>query len=283
MASKSGSRRSQRRGREIESGTYDAYTRSGVIASENGEYHIEFCETDNEHGLENFALIYGKMVRTADQTVVAVINAQLLKRSSRGGLYAVADDESDELIQFVRFFCNDNGQLRKGLREAIEDPARVKAAGRGGLLFLDEVHVLRSCRGQDFSLELVHAMLRHLGDRWSLCGTYLVPYGFEDQYDTAQQEGDERTTTSARASAATARLGLTQVSDSYWFLERRSCHLHHWREGGGRSRGDAACSTAQARARAVGAGREAEESGRGCELHRRNDGGLTLRRSSKEP
>ena len=128
---------------EIESGMYDDYKHSGIITSASGEYNIEFCETDNEHGSKNFALIYGKMVRTADQTVVAVINAQLLKRSSRGGLYAVADDESHELIQFVRFFCNDNGQLRKGLREAIDDPARVKAAGRGGLLFLDEVHVLR--------------------------------------------------------------------------------------------------------------------------------------------
>ena len=72
---------------EIESGTYEGYTRSGVIASESGEYHIEFFETYGEHDYRPgwFFLIYGKMVRTADQTVVAVINAQLLKRASQVG------------------------------------------------------------------------------------------------------------------------------------------------------------------------------------------------------
>ena len=80
--------------------------------------------------------MYGRMIRAADQTLVAVINGALLTRSSGGGLYSLADDESQELIDLARFCCNDNGKLRKPLRAAINDPARVQAAGRGGLLFL---------------------------------------------------------------------------------------------------------------------------------------------------
>ena len=56
-------------------------------------------------------------------------------------------------------------------------------------------------------------MLRHLGDRWSLCGTYLVPYGFEDQYDhKLNKKRMERTDDERTRLPPLARLGLTQVA-----------------------------------------------------------------------
>ena len=168
--------------------------------------------------------MYGRMIRAADQTLVAVINGALLTRSSGGGLYSLADDESQELIDLARFCCNDNGKLRKPLRAAINDPARVQAAGRGGLLFLDEVHVLPSFRGQNLSLELSLALFRYLDMRWSLVVSIVVPYAFEDQQRDAplKRTAEERT----HLCRHFARLGLKQVADgigphagSYWFLE----------------------------------------------------------------
>jgi hypothetical protein len=211
---------------EVEDDDADYYIHSvfggdgGVVGHCGIDYRIEFCETDRGHGPEFFSMVYGKMIRVADQTVVAVINAQLLT-CDYGGLYDMADDESQELIDFVRYFCNDNRRLRKPLRAAIEDPARIKAAGRGGLLFLDEVHVLRSCRGQDLSITLVNTMLVYLEPRWSLCGTVVYPYGYEDQYDyMLQKHRTERTDAErTRLGRHFARLGLKQLNDEYWFLE----------------------------------------------------------------
>lgn len=196
---------------ENETGIHDSYERSGTIKSACGEYIIEFFETDSDHGPGWFAQVYGRMIRAADQTLVAVINGALLTRSSGGGLYSLADDESQELIDLARFCCNDNGKLRKPLRAAIKDPARVGAAGRGGLLFLDEVHVLPSFRGQDLSLELSLALFRYLDMRWSLVVSIVVPYAFEDQQRDAplKRTAEERT----HLCRHFARLGLKQVAD----------------------------------------------------------------------
>ena len=193
---------------------YNNYERSGTIESACGEYIYEFFETDNDHGTGRYAVVYGKMIRKADQTLVAVINGELLTRSSSGGLYSLADEESQELIELARFCCNDNGSLRKPLRAAIKDPTRVKAATRGGLLFLDEVHVLPSFRGRDLSLELSLALFRYLDTRWSLVVSVVVPYAFEDQQTDQQNKRTKQRTAEERTQLCRhfARLGLKQVA-----------------------------------------------------------------------
>lgn len=212
----------QQEGEDVDDDIYGNFEHH-VVKSACGEYVFEFFESDNhEHGPGRFSIVYGKMTRVADQTPVGVINGSLLTRSPRGGLFAIADDEGQELIDMCRCICNDNGQLRKPLRAALGArasgaalEARIKEAGSGGLLFLDEVHVLPSCRGKDLSLELAGAMLRYLGSRWTLATSVVVPYGFEDQAGPPKWESTKVRTDEERTRLCRhfARLGLSQAGD----------------------------------------------------------------------
>ena len=63
----------------------------------------------------------------------------------------------------ARGFFNDDGSLRAGLKKAIGDENRIRSASVGGILHLDEVHLLRRYRGRDLGLELIFALLQYLG------------------------------------------------------------------------------------------------------------------------
>ena len=131
--------------------------KSGKIPSSTGEFHYIFQESD--YDLPNFALLYGKMIHTATMETVGVISADLLLKR-RKGLYRVCDDRSQALIDVARCIINDDGSLRAGMKQAIGDEHRARAAAVGGLLHLDEVHILQRYRGRDLGLELIFALLR---------------------------------------------------------------------------------------------------------------------------
>ena len=156
---------------------YDNRTKTGNIPSTSGAFYFIFHEADNES--EYCRLIYGEMYHGTTTEKVGVLSADLVKRSKRG-LYSVCDERSDELLQWARFACKDNGTLKPAIRNAIGDAARVKAANKGGLLFLDELHILRSHRGTDLMFEFLDGLFGYLGVRWTLAVATIVPYDFCD-------------------------------------------------------------------------------------------------------
>ena len=202
----------------------DAYSsnkifKSDIIPSSTGEFHFAFYEVD--YDLPNFALLYGKMIHTATNERVGVISADLLLKR-RTGLYRVCDDRSQELIDLARCIINDDGSLRSGMKAAIGDETCARAAAVGGLLHLDEVHILRRYRGRDLGLELIFALLRYLGGRWSLLVSTVAPWDHQDQqggFDERRRQersDDERT----RLYRHFARVGMAQLNTEYWYVER---------------------------------------------------------------
>ena len=131
--------------------------RSGRIPSHTGNYYFTFNETDFDHG-PTFAALFGKMFNAETDEVVGVLKADLVTRT-KYGVYTVCDDESHELITLARTFINDDGSLRSGISDQIGDSDRCAAAGKGGFLHLDEVHIRRSCRGNDLALQFVFALM----------------------------------------------------------------------------------------------------------------------------
>ena len=131
--------------------------RSGRIPSHTGNYYFTFNETDFDHG-PTFAALFGKMFNAETDEVVGVLKADLVTRT-KYGVYTVCDDESHELITLARTFINDDGSLRSGISDEIDDSNRCAAAGKGGFLHLDEVHIRRSCRGNDLALQFVFALM----------------------------------------------------------------------------------------------------------------------------
>ena len=164
--------------------------RPGLIQSRSGEFLFKFFETD-ELGA-NFAHLFGKMIRNSDQVTMGELWGDLMNRGPRCRFFSMCDDCSQELIDTARFCANANGTLRQPLCAKIQDKARTKAAFMGGLLFLDEVHVLRSCRGRDLSLELVSALLCHLGCQWMLVVGTIMLWDYADQ-DTATRPAQKGT------------------------------------------------------------------------------------------
>ena len=191
---------------------------SGPIKSTSGEFTFEFFEANYDLG-PNFALLYGKMVSVSDNVIVGRLCGDLVTRDQRSRFYGMCDDRSQELIDLARFCANADGSLRQPLRAKIKDEARIRAAGKGGLLFLDEVHILPAFRGRDLALEFVLALLRYLRGRWTLAISVVVPWDHADQQEgnSATKRTDEERT---RLCRHFARLGLKQVGDTYWYLER---------------------------------------------------------------
>jgi hypothetical protein len=189
--------------------------KSGSIPSSTGEFHFIFHETD--YDLPNFALLYGKMIHTATKETVGVISADLLLKR-RKGLYRVCDDRSAALINVARSIINDDGSLRAIMKQAIGDENRARAAAVGGLLHLDEVHILQRYRGRDLGLELIFALLRYLGDRWSLMVTTVAPWDHQDQQRECRKERSDAERT--RLYRYFARVGLIQLNTEYWYVER---------------------------------------------------------------
>jgi len=190
-------------------------SRSQPYPSPTGEFNFEFFrwEQDDSPGLDQ---IYGKMTCAADGTIVAVLSADLVERFG-DSIYGVCDDRSSELINLARFLVNDDGTLRKALKNVIKDPSRIAAAGSGGLLFLDEVHVLRARRGRDLSLDLTLELLRWLDGEWTLAVSHVVPWDHSDQERESAPRTDAERISLCRHFA---RLGFQQVGrNTSWFLE----------------------------------------------------------------
>ena len=131
--------------------------RSGRIPSHTGNYYFTFNETDFDHG-PTFAALFGKMFNAETDEVVGVLKADLVTRT-KYGVYTVCDDESHELITLARTFINNDGSLRSGISDQIDDSNRCAAAGKGGFLHIYEVHIRRSCRGNDLALQFVFALM----------------------------------------------------------------------------------------------------------------------------
>ena len=142
---------------EEEETTYWTVMRSGRIPSHTGNYYFTFNETDCNYGF-TFAALFGKMFNTKTDEVVGVLKANLVT-CTKCGVYTVCDYESKELITLARAFINDDGSLRSGISDQIGDSDRCAAAGKGGFLHLDEVHIRRSCRGNDLALQFVFALM----------------------------------------------------------------------------------------------------------------------------
>ena len=189
--------------------------KSGKIPSSTGEFHYIFQESD--YDLPNFALLYGKMIHTATMETVGVISADLLLKR-RKGLYRVCDDRSQALIDVARCIINDDGSLRAGMKQAIGDEHRARAAAVGGLLHLDEVHILQRYRGRDLGLELIFALLRYLGCRWSLMVTTVAPWDHQDQQGERRKERSDAERT--RLYRYFARVGFIQLNTEYWYVVR---------------------------------------------------------------
>ena len=141
---------------EEDEATYSTI-RSGRIPSHTGNYYFTFNETDFDHG-PTFAALFGKMFNAETDEVVGALKADLVTRT-KYGVYTVCDDESRELITLARTFINDDGSLRSGISDQIGDSNRCAAAGKGGFLHIDEVHIRRSCRGNDLALQFVFALM----------------------------------------------------------------------------------------------------------------------------
>lgn len=189
--------------------------KSGKIPSSTGEFHYIFQESD--YDLPNFALLYGKMIHTATMETVGVISADLLLKR-RKGLYRVCDDRSQALIDVARCIINDDGSLRAGMKQAIGDEHRARAAAVGGLLHLDEVHILQRYRGRDLGLELIFALLHYLGGRWSLMVTTVAPWDHQDQQGERRKERSDAERT--RLYRYFARVGFIQLNTEYWYVVR---------------------------------------------------------------
>ena len=191
--------------------------RSGPIKSSSGEFSFEFFEGDYGLG-PDFALLYGNMVSVADNVTVGRLCGDLVTRGGGSNYFSMCDSRSQDLIDLARVLTNSDGTLRRPLCAKIKDAARIKAAGKGGLLFLDEVHILQSYRGRDLSLEFMFALFRYLGRRWTLAVSTVVPWDHADQQrDRAAPRSEEEHT---RLCRHFARVGLKQVDDTHWFLER---------------------------------------------------------------
>ena len=213
-------------GFENEEGASSPISRA-MYKSSSGEFSFEFSEVDNDLG-SDFALLYGKMVSISDNVTVGRLCGDLVNRCSRD-FFDMCDDRSQQLMDLAQFVANADGTLRQPLRTEIKDAARIKAAGKGGLLFLDEVHLLPAYRGRDLSLEFVLALLRHLRGRWTLAMSMVVPWDHADQQrDEVGRGGAFKRTAEERTRLCRhfARLGLRQVGSSapsghhYWYLER---------------------------------------------------------------
>ena len=183
---------------------------SGSIPSTSGEFSFEFFEADNGLG-PAFSLIYGKAVH--DNVTVGKLCGDLVNR--KGNFFGTCQQRSHELLDLARFCANADGTLRRPLCAKIRDEARVRAAGRGGLLFLDEVHFLPAYRGRDLSLEFIHALLRYLGRRWTLAMTAIMPWDYGDQQEQEARTDEER----MRLCRHFARAGFRQANDTYWYLD----------------------------------------------------------------
>ena len=142
---------------EEEETTYWTVMRSGRIPSHTGNYYFTFNESDFNYGF-TLAALCGKMFNTETDELVGVLKANLVTRT-KFGVYTVCDYESNELITLARTFINDDGSLRSGISDQIGDSDRCAAAGKGGFLHLDEVHIRRSCRGNDLALQFVFALM----------------------------------------------------------------------------------------------------------------------------
>ena len=200
----------------------DNRTVSPKMPSSGRDFYFIFYEADQDSS-PWLKVIYGKMLQMETDETVAVLSAELVVRDKRGGMFLTCDISSDELLRYARMTCNDDGSLRPTLSNAIGNPARINAAGKGGFLYLDEVHVKRSFRGQDLSLEFMRGLFRYLGSRWSLAVSTIVPYDFCDSrtanghdYEPPMRTDEERT----RLCRHFARIGFEQLTARGWFLER---------------------------------------------------------------
>lgn len=220
-----GFEREEDEGEEFDEGAQFCFERSGLIPSATGEFNFEFMESCADYGA-SLAVLYGKMTSAADGTLVGVLSGDLVDRDIHmgSGILSVCDARSAELIDLARSLIKDDGSLRPFLKHAIGDAQRIAAAGSGGLLFLEEVHILRSYRGRDLSLQFVDALLRFLArepSRWSLLITTVVPYDFEDQKRRRLRQPPAPSAARIPLCRQFARLGLQQVGRfNAWYLEQ---------------------------------------------------------------
>mmetsp|Transcript_128262 Transcript_128262/g.249868 ORF Transcript_128262/g.249868 Transcript_128262/m.249868 type:complete len:474 (+) Transcript_128262:49-1470(+) len=183
-----------------------------------GPYSFQFWEGE----FDCARCLLGKAWK--DELQVGVLSATLVPRAKGICIHSMCDAVSEELYEVGCQLLDENGRCSTELKRALRnDKERIKAVNKGGLLHVNEVHLLPNTRGQDLGLAFVLALFNHLGARWELAATCPVPCDWGDQLEEGERPG---TSESAKIVVCEhfAGIGFTQLvaHDNVWILER-SC------------------------------------------------------------
>ncbi|KAJ3067171.1 hypothetical protein HDU99_003608 [Rhizoclosmatium hyalinum] len=131
----------------------------------------------------------------------------------------MADCASGELQEVAVLCCNPNGTLRTPVSSVIGNKQRVMAAGKGGFVYINELHVAKDHRKKGLSLVLIRGLLKYLGSRWTLATIFPVPWSHADR--NRQSDPASRPQKILKIAKHFAKVGFVQVKDSgFWFIER---------------------------------------------------------------
>ncbi|CAE7828056.1 Ppp1r12c [Symbiodinium sp. CCMP2592] len=190
-----------------------------------GDYRFQYILKEDE-----YSGLYMVGGQAYDQTgaVVGRMSGALMNQEILGkSFYAACDSVSQELMECSVNLFDSKGRPKASWKAKLREEFAQK--GRGGWLYLDEVHLLPSHRGRDLGLDFVECLFNELRGADMCTLAVLEPFGAPARgvkpraITTSHHDEELGTAANVKLARHFARMGFQQVGgaeplSNYWFI-----------------------------------------------------------------
>jgi len=198
-----------------------------IIIRLPGDYELHLKKSWPEGS--NITYIYSSLKNLANNVKIGSMTAYLFARGSWGNMqfYSDCDAVTQETNDIAQIFTKQDGRLSYDVIEGLDKDEDRQRSSRGGFLVVEEVRIVKKERGKDLSLDMVEALLDHLGSEWTIA--WMAPFSLT--IDTSNQSKEEIQAGNIALARHFARLGFVQACTQvrrqackFWYLipERRA-------------------------------------------------------------